>query len=79
MLANTDEHFTSIEAALQVVEKFDSRLTVGDAARHVRRSVDDLCAAATKKEAIEPAVHRLAACDLPRELAVRAERQAAEP
>jgi hypothetical protein len=37
-----DEDFTSIEAALQVVEKFASRLTVGDAEGHVRRSVDEL-------------------------------------
>jgi hypothetical protein len=48
-----DEDFTSIEAALQVVEKFASRLTVGDAEGHVRRSVDELCAAVTKKEGIE--------------------------
>ena len=54
-----DEDFTSIEAALQVVEKFASRLTVGDAEGHVRRSVDELCAAVTKKEGIEPAVDRL--------------------
>ena len=54
-----DEDFTSIEAALQVVEKFSSRLTVGDAEGHVRRSVDELCAAVTKKEGIEPAVDRL--------------------
>jgi hypothetical protein len=33
-----DEDFTSIEAALQVVEKFASRLTIGDAEGHVRRS-----------------------------------------
>ena len=44
-----DEDFTSIEAALQVVEKFASRLTVGDAEGHVRRSVDELCAAVTKR------------------------------
>ncbi len=55
----TDEDFTSIEAALQVVEKFARRLTVGDAQGHVRRSVDELCAAVTKKEGIEPAVDRL--------------------
>ena len=54
-----DEDFTSIEAAVQVVEKFTSRLTVGDAEGHVRRSVDELCAAVTKKEGIEPAVNRL--------------------
>lgn len=54
-----DEDFTSIEAALQVVEKFASRLTVVDAEGHVRRSVDELCAAVTKKEGIEPAVDRL--------------------
>ena len=54
-----DEDFTSIEAALQVVEKFASRLAVGDAEGHVRRSVDELCAAVTKKEGIEPAVDRL--------------------
>ena len=54
-----DEDFISIEAALQVVEKFASRLTVGDAEGHVRRSVDELCAAVTKKEGIEPAVDRL--------------------
>jgi hypothetical protein len=54
-----DEDFTSIEAALQVVEKFASRLTVGDAEAHVRRSVDELCAAVTTKEGIEPAVDRL--------------------
>src|SRR6202140_1787985 len=54
-----DEDFTSIEAALRVVEKFASRLTVGDAEGHVRRSVDELCAAVTKKEGIEPAVDRL--------------------
>ena len=58
-----DEDFTSIEAALQVVEKFASRLTVGDAEGHVRRSVDELCAAVRKeerkKEGIESAVDRL--------------------
>jgi hypothetical protein len=54
-----DEDFTSIEAALQVVEKFASRLTVGDSEGHVRRSVDELCEAVTKKEGIEPAVDRL--------------------
>ena len=54
-----DEDFTSIEAALQVVEKFASRLTVGDAEGHVRRSVNELAAAVTKKEGIEPAVDRL--------------------
>ena len=53
------EDCTSIEAALQVVEKFAGRLTVGDAEGHVRRSVDELCAAVTKKEGIEPAVDRL--------------------
>ena len=47
-----DEDFTSIEAALQVVEKFASRLTVGDAEGHVRRSVDELRAAVTKKEGL---------------------------
>jgi hypothetical protein len=54
-----DEDFTSIEAALQVVKKFASRLTLGDAEGHVRRSVDELCAAVTKKEGIESAVDRL--------------------
>ena len=54
-----DEDFTSIEAVLQVVEKFASRLTVGDAEGHVRCSVDELSAAVTKKEVIEPAVDRL--------------------
>lgn len=54
-----DEDFTSIEAALQVVEKFASRLTVSDAEGHVHRSVDELRAAVTKKEGIEPAVDRL--------------------
>jgi hypothetical protein len=54
-----DEDFASIEAALQVVEKFASRLTVGDAEGHVCRSVNELCAAVTKKEGIEPAVDRL--------------------
>ena len=53
------EDFTSIEAALQVVEKFASRLTVDDAEGHVRRSVDELWAAVTTKEGIEPAVDRL--------------------
>jgi hypothetical protein len=48
-----DEDFTSIEAALQVVMKFASRLTVGDADGHVRRSVDEPSAAVTKKEGID--------------------------
>ena len=54
-----DEEFISIKAALEVVEKFTSRLTVGDAEGHVRRSVDELYSAVTKKEGIEPAVDRL--------------------
>jgi hypothetical protein len=54
-----DEDFTSVEAALQVVEKFASRLTVGDAEGHVRRSVDELCAAVAKKEEIQFTVDRL--------------------
>ena len=54
-----DEDFTSVEAALQVVEKFASRLTAGDAEGHVRRSVDELCAAVAKKEEIQFAVDRL--------------------
>jgi hypothetical protein len=54
-----DEDFTSVEAALQVVEKFASRLTAGDAEGHVRRSVDELCAAVAKKEGIHSAVDRL--------------------
>jgi hypothetical protein len=54
-----DEDFTSVEAALQVVEKFASRLTAGDAEGHVRRSVDELCAAVAKKEGIQLAVDRL--------------------
>jgi hypothetical protein len=54
-----DEDFTSVEAALQVVEKFASRLTAGNAEGHVRRSVDELCAAVAKKEEIQFAVDRL--------------------
>ena len=53
-----DEDFTSVEAALQVVEKFASRLTAGDAEGHVRRSVDELCAAVAKKEESQFAVDR---------------------
>ncbi len=40
-----DDVFIAIEAALQVVEKFVSRLTVDDAEGHVRRSADELRAA----------------------------------
>ena len=47
-----DEDFTSIEAALQVVEKFASRLTVGDSEGHVRRSVDELCAPSQRKKGL---------------------------
>ena len=47
-----DEDFTSVEAALQVVEKCASRLTAGDAEGHVRRSVDELSAAVAKTEEI---------------------------
>jgi hypothetical protein len=54
-----DEDFTSVEAALQVVAKFARRLTAGDAEGHVRRSVDELCAAVAKKEEIRFAVDRL--------------------
>lgn len=54
-----NENVTSVETALQVVEKFARRLTVGDAEGHVDRSVDELCAAVRKKAGIEPAVARL--------------------
>jgi len=54
-----DEDFTSVEAALQVVEEFASRLTAGDAEGHARRSVDELCAAVAKKEGIQSAIGRL--------------------
>lgn len=54
-----DRDFASIHAALQVVGVCAARLPAGDAAGHVRRSVDELRIAFMTRATIEPAVHRV--------------------
>jgi hypothetical protein len=51
--------FASIETALQAVGVSAARLPAGDAAGHVRRSVDELRVAFLTRAAIEPAVDRV--------------------
>lgn len=55
----SDEEISLIDPALREVEAFASRLTSGDEAGHVRRSVAELCRAWAKQQGIEPAVDRV--------------------
>ena len=54
-----DETFDAIQAALQVVQRFGTRLARGDAEGHVCRSVDDLALVVNRREHIEVAIYRL--------------------
>lgn len=51
--------FGAIEAALREVGTGAARLPAGDAADHVRRSVDELRTAFVTRAAVEPAVDRV--------------------
>lgn len=54
-----DEDFALIANALQLVEKFASRLASGDAQGDICRSLEELRSAISSRKGISPAVNRL--------------------